>query len=74
MHQQFIEPREARRPRVVGKDALPGATAHAFGDSRIHDGEYLCREGGCIVGDFQLGRTARFEDDTPGPPPCGTGC
>ena len=61
IHQQFIEPREARRPRVVGKDALPGATAHAFSDSRIHDGEYLCCEGGCIVGDFQLDTRPRAE-------------
>ena len=29
---------------------------------------------GLYVGDFQLGRTARFEDDTPGPPPCGSSC
>ena len=30
--------------------------------------------GGLYVGDFFLGRTPRFHDLTPGPPPCGTGC
>jgi hypothetical protein len=29
---------------------------------------------GLYAGDLQLGRTARFEDDTPGPPPCGSSC
>ena len=30
--------------------------------------------GGLYVADFFLGRTPRFHDDTPGPPPCGAGC
>ena len=31
-------------------------------------------QAGLFVGDFQLGRTLRFADDTPGPPPCGSSC
>jgi hypothetical protein len=29
---------------------------------------------GLYAGDFSLGRGTRFEDDTPGPPPCGSSC
>jgi hypothetical protein len=37
---------------------------------QVHD----LSSGGVYVGDFSLARTPRFDEFSPGPPPCGTGC
>ena len=55
--------------RKYGYDLVIGAPGYAP-RYEVHD----LLERGFFVGDYSLARGPRFADDTPGPPPCGTGC